>query len=737
MKKIHNLQCLRGAAALSVVLFHISISVATLAHRTTYLTTLFGNGWAGVDLFFVISGCVMAMVTHGHFGSVAGSLKFLYDRVARIIPLYWTISVIVLVVFIVSPGVFHNIGHPSILKSFLLLPEYHQVPLVVQAWTLIYEMYFYYLFAALLLCPEKYTSFCLCVWAAGVVLLNLWVPLAQTPVLSTLTNLICLEFVLGTFVGKIIVQGIRRYARTAMLLGGAIIVGFATCTPRSYGIPSLGRLLEFGGPSALLTYGVVASGDRLKLPRWLGRLGDCSYSLYLVHYLAIGAIAFVWKHVLPAHAVLAGPVMLAAAVGSGEVGYRAVERPFMQLAKRVKRQLFGEPGPQPQEQGSACPGRCLDRVPVADAPFGCSIASAPRSPWQSSLKSESGRQSLAATLSVVVIAKNEEKTIGRCLESVQVAARRIGGAEILLVDSASSDRTIPIARSLGVRVVSLRPEWEFSPSAGRYVGFHKTSGEFVMFVDADTEISPDWLASSLSYFETANVGGVAGHLTDIDVDGHILPAVHSRCLAARAVRTFRGIAMYRREAMDIAGTFNPYLAAEEEAELAGRLRKKGWRLMQVPCPMGVHLRGTSAVSSIVRLLRQGRYVPMGRALRYAFHAGTVFELLAARFIPHMAFLLGMSLWCSAILLSGTGMVARAAWAVVFAGAAAIACKKRTLLGPCTYVLQHLLTSYGVIAGMITTSVHDPRAYPLDCIEQSEDGRWFGPVAAETSLGVGN
>lgn len=53
------------------------------------------------------------------------------------------------------------------------------------------------------------------------------------------------------------------------------------------------------------------------------------------------------------------------------------------------------------------------------------------------------------SLSVVIIAKNEERDIGRCLDSVRAVAD-----DIVVVDSGSTDRTIEICRALGARVVS-------------------------------------------------------------------------------------------------------------------------------------------------------------------------------------------------------------------------------------------------------------------------------------------
>src|SRR5262245_7123776 len=119
----------------------------------------------------------------------------------------------------------------------------------------------------------------------------------------------------------------------------------------------------------------------------------------------------------------------------------------------------------------------------------------------------SGDSSTMRSLSVVIIGRNEETYITDCLRSALTAVDRAGGAEVVYVDSASTDRTVELARALGIRVISLRPHWELSPSAGRYVGFHHTSGELIMFVDGDTALDPDWLRNAIPWFDRPEVSG--------------------------------------------------------------------------------------------------------------------------------------------------------------------------------------------------------------------------------------
>jgi glycosyltransferase involved in cell wall biosynthesis len=85
-------------------------------------------------------------------------------------------------------------------------------------------------------------------------------------------------------------------------------------------------------------------------------------------------------------------------------------------------------------------------------------------------------------LSLIVITKNEEAAIARCLRSANFAD------EIVVLDHASSDKTAEIARALGARVI-VTADWPgFGPQKNRALG-HAT-GEWVLSLDADEWLEP-------------------------------------------------------------------------------------------------------------------------------------------------------------------------------------------------------------------------------------------------------
>jgi peptidoglycan/LPS O-acetylase OafA/YrhL len=103
--KLQSIQILRGIAALLVVIFHVraqemlAIGGNGLAEMP-FLNGFVNNGFAGVDLFFVISGFIMVYVTDGVRPGIRSSLDFLFARATRIYPLWWFFSALMIAMMI-------------------------------------------------------------------------------------------------------------------------------------------------------------------------------------------------------------------------------------------------------------------------------------------------------------------------------------------------------------------------------------------------------------------------------------------------------------------------------------------------------------------------------------------------------------------------------------------------------------------------------------------------------------
>ncbi len=103
------------------------------------------------------------------------------------------------------------------------------------------------------------------------------------------------------------------------------------------------------------------------------------------------------------------------------------------------------------------------------------------------------------SVSIILPADNEEKYLGKCLESIQKASGGIE-SEIIVVDNASTDRTAEIAQTfLGVTV--LREERKGTSSA-RQCGYRAAHHDILIFVDADSRLSARWLQKICEHYDT-------------------------------------------------------------------------------------------------------------------------------------------------------------------------------------------------------------------------------------------
>lgn len=114
-----------------------------------------------------------------------------------------------------------------------------------------------------------------------------------------------------------------------------------------------------------------------------------------------------------------------------------------------------------------------------------------------------------SSLSVCVITKNESRFIETCLRSVQQIA-----AEIIIVDSGSTDNTLEIARGFNARIFSI--EWQNDYAYARNVAISKCTGDWIFFLDADEYLeNPEALYKRINRTKNKITGGFLMERTDI------------------------------------------------------------------------------------------------------------------------------------------------------------------------------------------------------------------------------
>lgn len=334
-RKIVTIQYLRGLAALLVLASH------ALLYPLVSEPLAFGRlGWLGVILFFVISGFIMVTVTAG---ARFDPLQFMRRRIERIVPLYWAFTLIAAALAFFAPQMFKttvfDLG--QLLLSLAFVPFHNPAsggihPLYKLGWTLNYEMYFYACFALLAMVPVRARLIGMTAAYLGLAVIGMvWHP--ESAIGQFYTSYMPLAFIAGAWLGLAHLEGWLRGLSLPLTTLGAICAliglmeGFAWDAGTVEDVPAFVGLLVF----ALGTLGLfVRLEPYLPRLRIMERIGDASYSIYLVHIFAVALIAGLGLRVLGEE--VSGPGLMAIAglsilggVLMGLVIYRFVEKPIM------------------------------------------------------------------------------------------------------------------------------------------------------------------------------------------------------------------------------------------------------------------------------------------------------------------------------------------------------------------------------------------------------------------------
>jgi exopolysaccharide production protein ExoZ len=303
---VFNIQILRAVAASLVVIYHLLPMV----------DDNYGTGWGnqigifGVDIFFVISGFVMFYTNRNMDRS---PMVFMAERILRIVPLYWLATFVIVGFFIIGfhPNGLHELTLPMLIKSMIFVPSEladgrHSLVLLL-GWTLMFELYFYVIFASTfwMRSLEKSLIAVTVVFLLGFGASCLIDPLPY--LLQFYFSPITLEFSLGALAAIAYIRWQPKGSNSnALWAAGMVVAGVVAAMIISafVDIPVIGgkRFLSFGFPALLVVAGALLlekSGWRItrKLPLLLG---TASYSLYLFHPVLLQPSVKIFHAVFPA-----------------------------------------------------------------------------------------------------------------------------------------------------------------------------------------------------------------------------------------------------------------------------------------------------------------------------------------------------------------------------------------------------------------------------------------------------
>ena len=195
---------------------------------------------------------------------------------------------------------------------------------------------------------------------------------------------------------------------------------------------------------------------------------------------------------------------------------------------------------------------------------------------------------MTSSVSIVIIGRNEGERLVRCLESVRTMVANHPAAELIYVDSGSTDASVRCALQFGASVVALTGSC--TAARARNAGWRAADSDWVLFLDGDTIVHPAFLETAIAHATSPETVAVWGHRRELrpmanlyhrvlDLDWVYAPGPSDFC---------GGDVLMRRDALESAGGFDETLIAGEEPELCARLRGQGYQILHIDAPMTAH-----------------------------------------------------------------------------------------------------------------------------------------------------
>ncbi|MCE7063650.1 acyltransferase [Dyadobacter sp. CY326] len=311
--KINSIQVLRAAAALTVTIYHLKDVIKKGEPFKQELDYFFNSGPSGVALFFVISGFIMVYITKQTTFSGLAVYKFIARRFVRIWPTY---AVITLVYFLFQSRIGLQAGaFKDVILSLLFIPVTHTDPpfygyaFLPVGWTLNYEIYFYALVAiSMFFSKYRWVVFFIIIIITLVIMPHTmgFITLeaqrtydSGNGYLNMVMNPIIWNFVYGVIIGLIYTNE-KLFPFFASLFSRVwLVFMFISLALWQYWSGFFGGLgpLQWGFGSSLLFLSFIfyTSQRSIAFPNWLVKIGDMSFSVYLVHVPVVVILGHVFK----------------------------------------------------------------------------------------------------------------------------------------------------------------------------------------------------------------------------------------------------------------------------------------------------------------------------------------------------------------------------------------------------------------------------------------------------------
>lgn len=339
---IEHIDGLRAIAVLSVLFFHAGLPQVS-------------GGFIGVDVFFVISGFLMATILNNNPLDKNGLKQFFLSRFLRIVPAYAavTLFIILLSYILLLPYNLEKIGYPllTIPAFFTNVAFYKQTSYfspdnaanpLLHTWSLAVEWQFYLVLPFILMfCRKKGIS------AKAIILLLFFSTLALSVVTLKYKAVLCFymlptriwEFMCGAFVATVAIRAPRsRVVADALTLLGIVTILYCAATyDHKMPFPGLAALPPCLATALLIYCGahsrLAANTLSSKPARFIGKT---SYSIYLWHWPWVIFLNYVYEDTpFRASTLQFASVIVVLSLICGVASWKWVETPFRSAKARA------------------------------------------------------------------------------------------------------------------------------------------------------------------------------------------------------------------------------------------------------------------------------------------------------------------------------------------------------------------------------------------------------------------
>jgi peptidoglycan/LPS O-acetylase OafA/YrhL len=326
---IYSLQVLRAIAATSVVYLHIGVMP--------------NFGSFGVDIFFVISGFVMAMV----IANGESARAFSISRISRIVPLYWILTTCLLLLAALKPELLNSTtaNLTNYIKSLFFIPYLKENgtlrPMLPVGWTLNYEMFFYFSIWISIIASRKYylPLTLILLFVSYIVLGNL---IDNRFINSFFSSTLLFEFAFG-MVSFFLYKRLQRIKIYIIPLIITALMSYFLMALIEVTDINIDRLYVYGLPSVILVLSLTLLEKSMFSKNNIATsilvsIGNASYATYLSHlYVVEGMrkIVSLKLNLLDIYTPIGVLITLVIALIVGQIIYLICDKPISRYTKKV------------------------------------------------------------------------------------------------------------------------------------------------------------------------------------------------------------------------------------------------------------------------------------------------------------------------------------------------------------------------------------------------------------------